>query len=689
MPNGKATRPRATALNTKGTPAKGGPSKAGTPAKGEAAGGTSGASGTAKADAGASSTAKPEKRKEMTKAASTKPPTTAQLKEYGFKVLGPIAAGAFSTIVRAQHIESKTEVAVKTFAKCTGPEAEEHERELSVLRLIAETRHAHIANLLAEYEVPNLGTCAMLFYCSQGSLKAHLGKLAKKQKAMGEESAVTVVAQVASALTFLHANGVAHRDLKPGNILHDGRRWRICDFGFAVVCDDKPLKKSCGTLVYSAPELLFSPGGNGELNYNGKHVDLWAFGCIVYEMRIGRTAFVAPDEQSLKLRIKEGFKGGSMTHPWLPHMKGEKTLIKELLQLDPAKRMPAEKVLQHKWVASMMSPTVETSAGKAAIEAATQNWWCDAAASGCLRPTEHPEGGGTHAAEHRCWGDGQGYMVCEVCYRAGKAETDNPLEQMSGPVLSIADAKAAAEEGMRNAMAADAAAAADAPPPMSAEAAAARAVEVERLALELEALKEKHCTGSRLEACLLELEAARKAAGESTAPAAAAAALHGQTSDRSSGQDSASPEGGEADADAVAAKAAEVERLALELVALKEKHQAGSRLEACLLELDEVRKRAAAAKAPQPVAESDAVEVSDADAVATEAANAAEAEAEAEAAARAAEVDRLSHELVALKEKHNASSRLEACLLELEEVRNSKAALEEELKAVKEQLSSK
>ena len=46
------------------------------------------------------------------------------------------------------------------------------------------------------------------------------------------------------------------------------------------------------------------------------------------------------------------------------------------------------------------------------------------------------------------------------------------------------------------------------------------------------------------------------------------------------------------------------------------------------------------------------------------------AEAEAEAAARAAEVDRLSHELVALKEKHHASSRLEACLLELEEVRS-------------------
>ena len=165
-------------------------------------------------------------------------------------------------------------------------------------------------------QVPALGTCAMLFYCSGGSLKAHLGKLAKKQKAMGEESAVICTAQVASALGFLHANGVAHRDLKPANILHDGRRWRLCDFGFATVCSaDKPLKKACGTVVYSAPELLFSPGGNGELSYVGEYVDLWAFGCILYEMRIGRTAFVAPDEMSLRLRIKEGFKVSAAISP--------------------------------------------------------------------------------------------------------------------------------------------------------------------------------------------------------------------------------------------------------------------------------------------------------------------------------------------------------------------------------------
>ena len=70
-------------------------------------------------------------------------------------------------------------------------------------------------------------------------------------------------------------------------------------------------------------------------------------------------------------------------------------------------------------------------------------------------------------------------------------------------------------------------------------------------------------------------------------------------------------------------------------------------------------------------------------------ASAEDAAAEAAAAARAAEIDRLSHELVALKQKHKADSRLEACLLELEEVRRGKAEAETELAETKRQLDEK
>ena len=93
----------------------------------------------------------------------------------------------------------------------------------------------------------------------------------------------------------------------------------------------KKAKGVKGTLDYMAPEVLVAAMG-----YFGKPVDMWAFGAMVYEMRVGRACFVAPDVESLKLRIKNGFKGGTETNPWLPHMKPPcRKVINGLLQKDP------------------------------------------------------------------------------------------------------------------------------------------------------------------------------------------------------------------------------------------------------------------------------------------------------------------------------------------------------------------
>ena len=269
---------------------------------------------------------------------------------FGYKWLGPIAAGAFSTIVRAQHLESGVEVAVKTFdaQKCaTGKEAEERDRELQVLRLISVEQHAHVANLLEEHESP-IGTHAMLYYCGGGSLMAYLQKFQKKNRAIIEGDAAVITAQIASALDFLHSQGVAHRDVKPANVLYDGEQWRLCDFGFAMVCHERTLKKAIGSLAYCAPEIVANEG------YKGPLVDMWAFGCMVYEMRIGRTAFVAPDIDTLKLRIKNGFKGGTEMQPWLPHMSpANRAIVSTLLHKEPEKRLRASQVLS-----SSKSPTV-------------------------------------------------------------------------------------------------------------------------------------------------------------------------------------------------------------------------------------------------------------------------------------------------------------------------------------------
>ena len=412
------------------------------------------------------------------------------LTDMGYKWLGPIAAGAFSTIVRAQHIASGDEVAVKTFDAQkigSGKEAEERERELQVLRLVSRGDHAHIANLVEEHESP-IGKHAMLFYCGGGSLHSHLAKFQKKGRAILEGDAAIITAQIGSALEFLHAMGVAHRDVKPANVLFDGEQWRLCDFGFAVECQNRTLKKGMGSMAYCAPEILANEG------YKGMLVDMWAFGCMVYEMRIGRVAFIAPDLDTLKLRIKNGFKGGSEVQPWLPHISPAcRALVSGLLKSDPEKRLTAGAVLSHAWVVTHCVAATDARPWWYA----QNRWTCDLGGEGCVRTQSEA----MSTTQVVCWAKGDEYMACDVCYRSGKVQHPDQL-QMIEPVGNESPPGSARSQQSQGGAAQD-------------EAAAEADAKARALNDELVQLKAKHNAPSRMEGLLMELQAFRTEAEQS------------------------------------------------------------------------------------------------------------------------------------------------------------------------------
>jgi hypothetical protein len=72
-----------------------------------------------------------------------------EITEFGFKSLGPIAAGAFSTILKAKHVASGNEVAVKSFLRTTGEQQEEHEREMDILRKLSGTARSLRSSICA------------------------------------------------------------------------------------------------------------------------------------------------------------------------------------------------------------------------------------------------------------------------------------------------------------------------------------------------------------------------------------------------------------------------------------------------------------------------------------------------------------------------------------------------------------
>ncbi|MBI5851716.1 MAG: protein kinase [Planctomycetes bacterium] len=139
--------------------------------------------------------------------------------------------------------------------------------------------------------------------------------------------------QVADALGYAHAQGVLHRDVKPGNLLLDahGVVW-VTDFGLAKAIGTDALTMSgdlVGTLQYMAPEQLHG-------RYDAR-TDVYGLGLVLYELLALRPAFVDPERGSLLKKVEQGRPARpSLVRPGIP--RDLETIVLEALQPDPTHR---------------------------------------------------------------------------------------------------------------------------------------------------------------------------------------------------------------------------------------------------------------------------------------------------------------------------------------------------------------
>ena len=277
------------------------------------------------------------------------------LKLNGYKFLSPIANGAFSQIIRALHLSSQREVAVKSYNKAKNIlPANKHlaltmKCELDVLKQLQQSAHPNIAHLREVVE-DQVSVHAILEYCSGGSLqrlltKKNQGGNLSRSFGLDERLCETVAWQIASALSCMHGLGIAHRDLKPDNILffdHTHSRVKICDFGFAVACGERKVRTMVGTPTYMAPEIC-GAGLTRRETYHAAPCDIWAFGAIVYEMLEGKPAFRAQSLEQLTLRVSR-VAHQAFTEASPP---ASQDLTKRCLQLEPSSRLTAGAALDH------------------------------------------------------------------------------------------------------------------------------------------------------------------------------------------------------------------------------------------------------------------------------------------------------------------------------------------------------
>jgi 3-phosphoinositide dependent protein kinase-1 len=189
----------------------------------------------------------------------------------------------------------------------------------------------------------------VLDLASNGEL---LGVL-KKMGTFDEECTQFYGAQILDAINYMHSRGVLHRDLKPENVLLDNHMHvKITDFGTGKILDDKqrgtmdngndifPNEKHrtvsfVGTAEYVSPELLTAKEG-------GKPTDLWAFGCIIYQLLSGRPPFKGATEY---LTFDKILKLDYSFPPGFPPVARD--LVERLLVPDPSKRLTVDHCKHH------------------------------------------------------------------------------------------------------------------------------------------------------------------------------------------------------------------------------------------------------------------------------------------------------------------------------------------------------
>jgi eukaryotic-like serine/threonine-protein kinase len=106
---------------------------------------------------------------------------------------------------------------------------------------------------------------------------------------------------VADALAFAHGQGVVHRDIKPDNILLEGDRVLVADFGVARAVSEVQEKLTATGMVVGTPTYMSPEQASGEREIDGR-TDIFALGCVLYELASGEAAFRGPTPQATLMR---------------------------------------------------------------------------------------------------------------------------------------------------------------------------------------------------------------------------------------------------------------------------------------------------------------------------------------------------------------------------------------------------
>ena len=263
-----------------------------------------------------------------------------------------LGGGGMSRVFVADEHRLGRKVVVKVLAPelAAAMSAERFEREI---RLAASLQQANILPVISAGDLDGLPFYTMPFVEGE-SLRARLA-----EGPVPIAQAVDILRDVAKALSYAHARGVVHRDIKPDNILLSGHTAVVADFGIAkaiVAAQEKPegatltqLGTAVGTPAYMAPE---QAAGDPDTDHRA---DVYAFGCMAYELLAGQPPFAGlPPHKLLVAHMNETPRDVRELRPDCPAPLA--ALVMHCLAKNPAERpATADEVLRQLEAAGSLS----------------------------------------------------------------------------------------------------------------------------------------------------------------------------------------------------------------------------------------------------------------------------------------------------------------------------------------------
>jgi hypothetical protein len=260
-----------------------------------------------------------------------------------YRLVDKLGAGGMGEVWQAVDTTLDRTVAIKVLPEMFAADPERLARFEREARLLASVNHANIATIHGLHEAGGMRFLAMELVPGEDLAE----RLARGPLAV--DGALGLARQIANALAAAHANGVIHRDLKPANIRITPRgEVKVLDFGLAKALEPSPTPGSApsrsptvtsaetaaglilGTAAYMSPEQARGQAAD-------QRADVWAFGCVLYEMLTGRQPFGGATISDLLAAVLRAEPDWAALPPETP--PAIRRLLRRCLEKDPERRL--------------------------------------------------------------------------------------------------------------------------------------------------------------------------------------------------------------------------------------------------------------------------------------------------------------------------------------------------------------